>query len=211
MKYIILDSSSAFAQVCAVNENLICYESGDAFNKASEVLLSMLDKTLKSAGLTLEEAEFIACCVGPGSFTGIRIALSSARAFAHSLNKKIVPFTSTDILAYNGRGDRKTLCLSDAGNGFLYGARYDNYIPSGEPFCIKEGEFEYALGDAEEVIADTNLSKKQYIKDAYFAPPNADALIKAALSAYSRNGAKEYTSVEPIYIRSPQAEESRRV
>ena len=71
-------------------------------SKHLEVLLPQIDYVLDKSGLTLEDIDVFAVCVGPGSFTGIRIGISTVKGFLPvCVNAKVVAVNSLDFLAYN--------------------------------------------------------------------------------------------------------------
>ncbi len=104
-KYIAWDTSSATGIVVAfeINENKfrlvsewsLSFETG----KHSERLLWTIDLVLKSAGWKLEELSGIGVGVGPGSFTGLRIGITTAKILATQLKIPTIPLSSLAILA----------------------------------------------------------------------------------------------------------------
>ena len=69
-------------------------------NVHSEKLLPMVDEVLKESSLSLREVDAIAVSIGPGSFTGLRIGLSTAKGLAVAKMKRVVPVPTLDALAF---------------------------------------------------------------------------------------------------------------
>ncbi len=179
------------------------------YKKASEVLLPLTDKALSSAGADISAVDFFACTVGPGSFTGIRIGLSTVRAFCQSLNKPALAVTNTLALSYNGiEVGKNAVTLSDAGNGYVYAAVYDgdrNGIVA--PECISANEIESFLdGQKEpyEVCCDSFCAK--FVSNATVHKAGGRALILATEHEFKRVGTIDYKSLSPLYVRKSQAE-----
>jgi len=76
-----------------------------AFAKGrADRLTGWIEEVLKKAGLSLDEVDVFGVGVGPGSFTGIRIGLSTVKGFSYALGKKCVAFSSLDAIAFGVKG-----------------------------------------------------------------------------------------------------------
>ena len=138
MNYLAIDTSSSQLLV-TLNFNGKQYSRfNENCNMQHSVLLnSELEELLNSANATLDEIDFFACNVGAGSFTGIRIGISTIKAFSFALGKKVLPITSFEVLAYNT--DRiKTLALIDAKNDNFYIAPFVNGVMGTPEFLHKD-------------------------------------------------------------------------
>ncbi len=69
----------------------------------SEKLLTIIQQVTNTAGITLRELDAIAISIGPGSFTGLRIGLSTAKGLAFALDKPLVAVPTFDAIAESGR------------------------------------------------------------------------------------------------------------
>jgi len=69
----------------------------------SAIIIPVLQDALKTAGLNLKELEGISICIGPGSFTGLRIGLATAKGLSFSLSLPIVGINSFESYAFNWR------------------------------------------------------------------------------------------------------------
>ena len=81
-------------------------------------LMPKVEELIKKANFDLKSADFFACVVGAGSFTGIRIGVSTVKALCFAYSKPCLSVTSFDTMAYNIKSG-KVLTLIDAKhNGF---------------------------------------------------------------------------------------------
>ena len=120
MNYLAIDTSSrALTVVARKGEQVISRHMPDCALKHSVVLMDVIDEALKAASLTAEELDAVACVVGPGSFTGIRIGIATAKGFCLAAGKRAVAVTAFDVAAYavNNEG---VLALVDAGRDHYY-------------------------------------------------------------------------------------------
>lgn len=121
MNILSIETSS---KVCAValleNERLIKEEIIEDENTHSVKLMLLVDKLLNEAKTKISDIDLFACDVGPGSFTGIRIGVSTIKAFLDVTNKKAVGITSLEALAYNVETDEIVCSLIDAKNENVY-------------------------------------------------------------------------------------------
>ena len=97
MKILALDAGLGPFSVALDLDGVITSERSDR-NDALEAGLGRIAALLEHAGLRLADLDRIAVGVGPGSFTGIRIALSFAKALAYGASVPLVGISSYDIL-----------------------------------------------------------------------------------------------------------------
>ncbi|MDE6028885.1 MAG: tRNA (adenosine(37)-N6)-threonylcarbamoyltransferase complex dimerization subunit type 1 TsaB [Clostridiales bacterium] len=93
-------------------------------NAGSETLMPMIDGLLKKAGVALKDIDIFGACVGPGSFTGLRIGLTTIKTFCYSLGKPCFGVNNLRLNSYNNNSD-KVISVADAGNKVCYVARFD--------------------------------------------------------------------------------------
>lgn len=102
MKILSIDTSS---KICGVtisdNEKILIHLHNDDERTHSVKLMPMIDKALKDTNLTLDDISLLAVCIGPGSFTGVRIGIATVKAFADVKNIPVVGVSSLESLAYN--------------------------------------------------------------------------------------------------------------
>ena len=91
----------------------------------SSLLVPMIDKLLKKARLKVRDIDCFAISVGPGSFTGLRIGVTTVKGLAYSLNKPIVTVPTLDVIARNVKGFDGIVCpVLDARKNKVYACFY---------------------------------------------------------------------------------------
>lgn len=124
MKCVYIDSCSENLLVMAINGDKVdsIIDNGHGL-KHNSILLPSLDKALSNVGMDISEVEYVGCNVGPGSFTGIRLGVTTANGLAFSCGAKRVAMNAFEETAYNK--ECKLLVLIDARHGNYYGAEYE--------------------------------------------------------------------------------------
>ena len=102
MNILAIDTSSKICSVAILKDNEVITEKHNENTKThSEKLMPMIDQVLKECNLNLKDFDLFACGIGPGSFTGVRIGVSTIKAFCDVLNIPVVAVNSLESLAYN--------------------------------------------------------------------------------------------------------------
>jgi len=124
MKYtIILDSSNTQLAVGVADENkVVASIMYEAWQTQSEHMIPELDKMLTEVKVNREDITSIIVSIGPGSYTGIRIAITIAKVMATALHCDVFPISS---LQAEKHGKTPSICLSNARSGRSYFGVYE--------------------------------------------------------------------------------------
>ena len=126
MKILAIDTSSYNAAVAILeNQNTIIELNNNDEKTHSQKLMPMIDEAFKKSNLSLDDINLISCCVGPGSFTGVRIGIATAKAFADSKNIPTVGVSSLETLAYNLNQNGLICSLINANNSNVYAGFFE--------------------------------------------------------------------------------------
>src|SRR6202011_1903292 len=121
-----IDTCEARGSVAVLNGDAILHVVLHASaEEYSSWLLSAVDLALQSAKSTLSEVDVFAVASGPGSFTGVRIGLTTVKAWSEVFNKPIVSMSRLEVVA--AQSQRKTpyvVSFIDAQRGQIFGALY---------------------------------------------------------------------------------------
>ena len=186
-------------------------------------LMPMIDNMFKASNLSLDNIDLLACCLGPGSFTGIRIGIATMKAFADVKNIPTVGVTSLESLAYNIE-ENATICPNiDCKNNNVYSAMFElkdnTYVQIGDNIadtievalenCKLHSENPIVfIGDGSVLHKDLILEKFAN-KDIRFSDKNIQSSVSLARCAYDKYLKGEYgdsSNISPLYLRKSQAE-----
>ena len=175
-------------------------------------LLPMIDQIFKKTGITIDQIEKIAVSVGPGSFTGVRIGVSTAKALAHVHCIPVIPVSTLDALAYNVKGALSQLIIPimDARRGQVYTAIYHDGVKGDDltlamPSLIEKAK---AYGKSCLFLGDGVFVHQEAIEKAGFLiADEIDCLQKSSsVGLIAENFvATTYDKLVPMYLRKPQA------
>lgn len=221
MKLLAIDTSGPVCGVAVMKDGAIVYEASAVNRMTHSVnLLPMIDAACQSAGLTIADLDRIAVVSGPGSFTGVRIGVSTVKGLAHAHNTPCVAVDALEAMAAGAGAFNGVICpIQDARAGQVYGAAFyagearperlmkdiplqleeyvgtirsfgDRFLFLGDGMPVHRAKLEALLGEA-----------------AVFAQPQ-QAFLRPASAAYLASLAEEtvdYLALMPLYLRAPNA------
>jgi tRNA threonylcarbamoyladenosine biosynthesis protein TsaB len=126
MKILALDTATNSCSVAIMDSGVVCAELTSANNQThSKHLMTMIDTVCEVSRLEIETMDGFGVTIGPGSFTGLRIGISTVKALAWSLKKPVVGISSLDALARQCIAGPYPICtLLDARKQEVYCCRY---------------------------------------------------------------------------------------
>jgi tRNA threonylcarbamoyladenosine biosynthesis protein TsaB len=121
-----LDTSTHLAGLALCeNGELRAEYTWDVGANHSVELLRRVEGLLQERGLSMTQISAVAAAIGPGSFTGVRVAVTVAKTLAFSLKAPLVGISTLDVIAYNHAAAAFPVCaLMEAGRGEFYAAFY---------------------------------------------------------------------------------------
>ena len=184
--------TSAGTSVAVVDGDLVLAErSTEDTMRHAEVIGEMIVDVLAEAGIAPDGLEIVVAGMGPGPFTGLRVGIAAARAFALGIGRPVVPAVSHDAVAFDAwsagvRG--AVLVVTDARRREVYWSSYDlddeGAVRSDGPALCRPDELPYP--EFERIDA-TGIS--------------AGALGRVAQRQRERHEQPDLP--EPLYLRSP--------
>ena len=209
MKILCIDTSSNLCSTAVLEDTkLIKKIELDNGLTHSESLMPTINSLLNSLSLSLNDIGLIVTDIGPGSFTGIRIDVATAKAFSDSLNIPTIGISSLEVLAYQIKENGLVCSTIDCKNDNCYFALYEfkngSYIEVESPCAKSKKE---VLNLLNEKYADKNIRfvgngipKKS--NDFYLDIYNLGI---AGFKKFIENNNKG-EEILPLYLKKPQAQ-----
>lgn len=242
MKILAFESSTKLGSVALVENGVCTFSKRSTVQRShSEVLHQFVYEILSAANIKLSDIDCFAAGCGPGSFTGIRVSLNTAKAFSYSFQKPMVVIDSLQNLAHlnwnhvlsdpqglraQTKGlDVRILSLINAYKNMGYYAIH-SFSPEGEsqllqgPGVIQMKDIENLLAEPILTVGDGFLAYQGFLPDSIrtkmlrpngvIDDPTAEGLGVLANRLISQGLTLDWKSVKPLYIRSSEAEETKR-
>ncbi len=187
----------------------------------AERLFSAIDHLFQTAALPLNELGGIAVARGPGSFTGLRIGVTTAKSLAYSLNIPVVGVSSLDALAAQYLYSPQLLCpILDARKKEVYTACYRNVGAQvarlGDEAVLSPAELAERITEPALFLGDgvppyrrqleTLLGERARFADAAHLTPRASLVAALAWPRFQQGATDDVFSLTPCYIRKSDAE-----
>ncbi|HAV43481.1 TPA: tRNA (adenosine(37)-N6)-threonylcarbamoyltransferase complex dimerization subunit type 1 TsaB [bacterium] len=223
MKILGLETSTAILSLAIIDEEelIVDYTRNLGLHHSKELMPSIAE-IIEENGLTIKEIEGLSVSIGPGSFTGLRIGLATARGLAQSLNIPLAGIPTLDGIAFNLLFSNSVVCpILDARKGEVYAALYrmdgrggmeklTNYLvlPPERLITLIERPTLF-LGNGLKVYGD--LLKDALREQAHFPPdhfgiPGAANIAHLGLREIKEGRIKDLSSILPLYLRKSEAE-----
>ena len=189
----------------------------------AEILIPGIENLFSLTGMTIDDADLLACTKGPGSFTGVRIGISTIKGLALAVAKPIVGVSTLKVLAMNLSCSRNLVCtLLDAQKNQVYSGLYRigaNGLP--EPAADDRlNDIETVIGELPkehiDFIGDGALRYQDKILEGISSAtilnnertnnPSASALGLIAFEHYKRGLIDNPLTLAPVYLRLSEAE-----
>jgi tRNA threonylcarbamoyladenosine biosynthesis protein TsaB len=212
-----IETSSAVCSVGLVNDRGLSIER-NIFDPHihSEKLLTLVEQVLRQAELEPGDLDAVAVSIGPGSFTGLRIGLSSAKGLCYALNKKLIAVSTFEAIARavsESRGVSSAInIVIDAKQGEFYFGSYDlnnNHDRlSVNVHTRRLEEFHWSdlsispslwVTDRPEIIRGYGISSEFVLELSSFC--RGDSVARLGSGCYERNEFADLAFIVPVYLK----------
>ena len=163
-------------------------------------------------GWRLEELDLLACDIGPGSYTGLRVGLAAAKGLAFALGRPLVGVASLDAMADAAAGLAPVLCPAiDAKWEQIYGAVYVDGRRTTEYLAEKPAAFAARVPKDATVLGDALDAYGELFRDVAQGPrelwhPRPDTVARLGLRLHAQGVRHDAASLAPLYLRPTEAE-----
>jgi tRNA threonylcarbamoyladenosine biosynthesis protein TsaB len=217
-----VDTATKSCSVAIVNQGSLLAELTTVSDQThSRHLLKMISSVIETAGLTTSELDGFAVTVGPGSFTGLRIGISSIKGLAVARHKPVVGISSLEALAAQTAPCSCLVCpLLDARKGEVYFSRYrwknadlikecEEMVSAPEPMLADVHEPCVFVGSGARLYQE--MIKTKLGERAHFAAESqniirAATLARLALIRFADQATDDVDRLVPHYVRKSDAE-----
>ncbi len=181
-------------------------------------LVPIVSELLNEAGIRTEDLAGIACAVGPGSFTGIRIGIATAGILAHAAGLEVVGVGSLDGIAMNAPAEaEQVLVVLDARRGEVFAGRFtrtaEGLFPDGPYRCLSPEEAVADLPASAWVLGDAR-ARHPGIFGAWAGTSEAtvrpDVIAQRGSTCLADGAGGAPENLRPLYLRLSDPEIRRR-
>ena len=222
MKILSIETSSDICAVCILEDKTKIKEITLSKGRThSETLLPIINQIFEETNLSLNDIDLLVCDIGPGSFTGIRIGVSTAKAFIDAKKIPSIGISSLEALAYNVSTDGVICPIIDAKNNQVYTCifNYDNGLYSLEHNFFAD-DINVILNILKKknanitFVGDGINSYKEQIENNFknsnicinYSENNDLNAYNLGIAGYNKFIKNEKCDVLPLYLKKPQAE-----
>ncbi len=214
-----IDTSTDIAGLALLQDDRIVAELNWLCPQShSTQLLPSLARLLEQTGLSLEEAECVIVARGPGSYNGLRVGISTAKALAYSLGIPVIGISTLEAEAYQHLGTGLPVCpVFNAGReeiatatfqqaGGQWRQLYEERLTTLNSLCSQITEKTLFCGQFVSAIADRlkkQLKEKAVIPSQAGLLPRAGFLAELGLKRFKAGDCDDPATLQPRYFRGP--------
>lgn len=222
MRVLGIDTSTKYAGVAIVEDGVVLAQSVLQFMAShSEKLLPEIARILETMKMPLETINYYAVTVGPGSFTGLRVSLSTIKGLSFATERKVIPLSTLEVIARGLAFVDYPICpILDARKKEVYAALFkwkkDELIRLKEDSVLNFEDLKEWLSEKTIFVGDgLNIYREKLAQifgdKALFAKNTHNITSPAIVAMMGEEKAKEgkfisARDLQPIYLRKSEAE-----
>ncbi len=211
-----LDTATEVCSVALFNQNkLVCMEEVAEGNTHANMLTTLIESVVKKAGITLQQLDAICVSMGPGSYTGLRVGVSTAKGLCYTLKKPLIAINTLQSMAqvFINQNPNYTglICpMIDARRMEVFAACYNTNlqeIAATQAVIVDENSFADILLKDTVAFIGNGAAKCQTTlthANAQFYTTikcSASGLGQLAYSKFTQNAFEDVAYFEPFYLK----------
>ena len=209
-KIILIETSTALCSAAIAEDGIItAYRESSAPKAHASLTAVFIKELLEERGITLDDCDAVCVSKGPGSYTGLRVGVSTAKGLCFGSGKPLLAVGTLDTLVAQAESDVKFIIpMVDARRMEVYTAVFEDgrQMTETTPVIIDENSFfEYLEQGPCLFIGDGAGKCADVIKhpNAHFCQcqPKASAMLKPAMQAYKEKRFEDVAYFEPFYLK----------
>ena len=209
-RIILIETSTALCSVALAEEgNIVAYRESSAPKAHASLTAVFIQEMLSERGLTMADCDAVCVSMGPGSYTGLRVGVSTAKGLCFGSGKPLLAVGTLDTLVAQADSDARFIIpMVDARRMEVYTAVFENGIQLTEtaPVIIDENSFaEYLeqgpclfIGDGAGKCADVIKHQNASFCQCW---PKASSMLSPATAAYKEKRFEDVAYFEPFYLK----------
>ena len=193
---------------------------------SSAMLTTLMSSTVEHAGYTLQDLDAVAVAKGPGSYTGLRVGVSTAKGLCYALDKPFIAINTLEAMALQVSPffpkDFLFCPMIDARRMEVYASVFDaenNIVESTRAIILDENSFQNLLENHKVVFFGDGAAKCKPLfeqnPNAFFISeeirPSAKTVGKLAVKSFEKGEFEDVASFEPFYLKDFMTPPSRKV
>ncbi len=198
----------------SAGDTVLAADTREAQAEQAAWLQPAIGLLMAQTGVSLKEIDAVSVSAGPGSYTGLRIGMASAKGICFALEKPLIVLSTLKIMALAMRkqtGEDALLCPQiDARRLEVFTALYNSQLHEllpPQPLVLTENSYDRWLAAHPVVFAGSGAAKcKGLLKsgNAFFIPlpSTLQAAVYLGLESFARQGFADLASAEPLYVKA---------
>lgn len=185
-----VDTCAGRSSVALWQGGVIASKNDEISGQQSRTLVLLIEEVLAMGAKTYADCDAIACALGPGGFTSVRVGVAAARSIAHVTGKPLIGLSALEVIAFESGVQGDVVAVIDAHRQQFYAQRFRMNglpMPLSQPLLVEESALKALLHGAKRA-------------ESFF---NAQG-VAALAAAHWAQGRREFP-MDPLYIREPDA------